>query len=126
MLVEFASAVDAVTFAVGTRAARCLRFCETDPSCDGYFFIWKRLPKLLNSYGRLELFSKGALKSLDNLVDLDSAIRKFDPSAPARRAAGPGTLNCHSGAGTMHGRKNGAIELLPLRHQRNASPSRHP
>jgi hypothetical protein len=27
MLVEFASAVDAV--AVGTRAARCLRFCET-------------------------------------------------------------------------------------------------
>jgi len=31
MLVEFASAVDAVTFAVGTRAARCLRFCETDP-----------------------------------------------------------------------------------------------
>ena len=26
MLVEFASAVDAVTFAVGTRAARCLRF----------------------------------------------------------------------------------------------------
>jgi hypothetical protein len=31
MLVEFASAVDAVTFAVGTRAARCLRFCQTDP-----------------------------------------------------------------------------------------------
>jgi len=38
MLVEFASAVDAVTFAVGTRAARCLRFCETDPPCDGCFF----------------------------------------------------------------------------------------
>ena len=32
-LVEVASAVDAVTFAVGTRAARCLRFCETDPPC---------------------------------------------------------------------------------------------
>ena len=32
-LVEFASAVDAVTFAVDTRAARCLRFCETDPPC---------------------------------------------------------------------------------------------
>jgi len=44
MLVEFASAVDAVTFAVGTRAARCLRFCETDPPCEGCFFIWKRLP----------------------------------------------------------------------------------
>jgi hypothetical protein len=44
MLVEFASAVDAVTFAIGTRAALCLRFCDTDPSCDGYFFIWKRLP----------------------------------------------------------------------------------
>jgi len=44
MLVEFASAVDAVTFAVGTRAARCLRFCETDPPCDGCFFIWKRRP----------------------------------------------------------------------------------
>ena len=42
MLVEFASAVDAVTFAVGTRAARCLRFCETDPPCEGCFFIWKR------------------------------------------------------------------------------------
>jgi hypothetical protein len=44
MLVEFASAVDAVTFAVGTRAARCLRFCETDPPCDGRFLIWKRRP----------------------------------------------------------------------------------
>ena len=44
MLVEFASAVDAVTFAVGTRAARCLRFCETDPPCDGCFLIWKRRP----------------------------------------------------------------------------------
>ena len=43
-LVEFASAVDAVTFAVGTRAARCLRFCETDPPCDGCFLIWKRRP----------------------------------------------------------------------------------
>jgi hypothetical protein len=42
MLVEFASAVDAV--AVGTRAARCLRFCETDPPCDGCFLIWKRQP----------------------------------------------------------------------------------
>jgi hypothetical protein len=44
MLVEFASAVDAVTFAVGTRAARYLRFCETDPPCDGCFLIWKRRP----------------------------------------------------------------------------------
>jgi hypothetical protein len=47
MPIKFASAVDAVTFAVGTRAARCLRFCETDPPCDGCFFIWKRLPRLL-------------------------------------------------------------------------------
>jgi NAD(P)-dependent dehydrogenase (short-subunit alcohol dehydrogenase family) len=31
-------------FAVGTRAARCLRFCETDPPREGCFFIWKRLP----------------------------------------------------------------------------------
>jgi len=48
MLVEFASAVDAVTFTVGTRAARCLRFCETDPPCDGCFLIWKRRPSYWN------------------------------------------------------------------------------
>jgi len=39
MLVECASAVDAVTFAVGTRAARCPGFREADSSCDGSFFI---------------------------------------------------------------------------------------
>jgi hypothetical protein len=78
MLVEFASAVDAVTFAVGTRVARCLRFCETDPPCDGLLPYLETAAKLLKSLeGILSLLSKCALKSLNNQTDFDSAILAF-------------------------------------------------
>src|SRR5437867_8166055 len=63
MLVEFASAVDTVTFAVGTRVARCLRFCET--SLRRLLLHLETAAKLLKSLeGILSLFSKCALKSL--------------------------------------------------------------
>ena len=34
--------------------------------------------------GILSLLSKGALKSLNNQTDFDSAIRRFDPSRPSQ------------------------------------------
>jgi hypothetical protein len=35
-----------------------------------------------------DIFSKCALKSLNNQVDFDSAIRRFDPSRPSQDPKG--------------------------------------
>jgi hypothetical protein len=43
--------------------------------------------KLLKSLETISAnFSKGALKSLTNQADFDSAIRRFDPSRPSHRS----------------------------------------
>jgi hypothetical protein len=44
--------------------------------------------KLLKSLETISAnFSKGALKSLTNQADFDSAIRRFDPSRPSQSKA---------------------------------------
>jgi hypothetical protein len=49
------------------------------------FFHLETTAKLLISLeGILSLFSKCALKSLNNQADFDSAIRRFDPSRPSQ------------------------------------------
>jgi len=127
MLVEFASAVDAVTFAVGTRAARCLRFCETDPPLRRLLPYLETAAKLLKSLeGILSLFSKCALKSLNNQTDFDSAVRKFDPPGPARLFAELGFFNYSTPEQCTVGKMVLFIRCFQRVVERNASPSRLP
>jgi hypothetical protein len=51
-----------------------------------YLETTAKLLKVLQ--GIFSIFSKCALKSLNNQTDFDSAIRRFDPSRPSQR------LNC--------------------------------
>ncbi|MBR1275888.1 hypothetical protein [Bradyrhizobium sp. AUGA SZCCT0283] len=67
---------------VGTRAARCSRFFGLIP-LRGLLLYLETIAKLLKLLeATFSLFSKGALKSLNNQTDFDSAIRRFDPLPP--------------------------------------------
>ena len=59
--------------------------CHRPSNARRHSFHLETAAKLLNLLeGILILFSKRALKSLNNQTDFDSAIRRFDPSAPAK------------------------------------------
>src|SRR6185436_10590652 len=61
-----------------------LRFCETYPP-RGLLHYLETAAKLLELLEPvLTIFSKFALKSLNNQADFDSAIRRFDPSRPSQ------------------------------------------
>jgi hypothetical protein len=69
---------------VGTRAARCIRFSGLIP-LRGLLLYLETIAKLLKLLeATFSFFSKGALKSLNNQTDFDSAIRRFDPSRPSQ------------------------------------------
>jgi hypothetical protein len=81
-----------VTFAFGgatvrnrtPRRSSYTDFAATDPPWRAVFHL-ETAANLLELLERLfSLFSKCALKSLNNQTDFDSAIRRFDPSRPSQ------------------------------------------
>ena len=70
-------------------------FCETDPP-RGLLLYLETAAKLLELLeGVLTIFSKCVLKSLNNQADFDSAILRFDPSAPAATKALSSLFEAH-------------------------------
>jgi len=65
-------------------AAHCPSFCGTDPPARAASPFGNDCQPIEIARGVFGLFSKCALKWLNNQADFDSAIRRFDPSRPSQ------------------------------------------